>query len=122
MSFANRFCGSRAQGTHDPALSLHAHLVLVSGKAVTLQCEYETSHGRLICKVLLPYGEDLGLDQLKAGIAWHYKQYQDQQSSADGEAYDGLTATLPGGCSLPRNTVRYGARLPALNWQLRRPN
>lgn len=58
----------------------------MSGKAVTLQCEYERSYGRLICKVLLPYGEDLCLDQVKGGIAWHYKQYQDEQSPADGKA------------------------------------
>ncbi len=46
---------------------------LVLGKAVTLQCEYERSYGRLICKVLLPNGDDVCLDQLKAGMAWHYK-------------------------------------------------
>jgi endonuclease YncB( thermonuclease family) len=47
---------------------------LVSRKAVTLQCKYERSYGRLICKVLLPYGEDLCLDHVKAGMPWHYKQ------------------------------------------------
>jgi Staphylococcal nuclease homologue len=30
---------------------------------------------------------DLCLDQVKAGMAWHYKQYQDEQSAADREAY-----------------------------------
>jgi endonuclease YncB( thermonuclease family) len=42
----------------------------VSGKAVTLKWEYERSYGRLICKVLLPNGEDICLDQVKAGMAW----------------------------------------------------
>jgi endonuclease YncB( thermonuclease family) len=60
---------------------------LVFGKGVTLQCEYERSYGRLICKILLSDGEDLCLDQVKAGMAWHYKQYQDEQSPADREAY-----------------------------------
>jgi len=60
---------------------------LVSGKAVRLECENERSYGRMICKVLLPDGEDACLDQVKAGMAWHYKQYQDEQSTADREAY-----------------------------------
>ena len=60
---------------------------LVSGKSVALKCEYERSYGRLICTVLLPDGEDVCLDQVKAGMAWHYKQYQDEQSPADRETY-----------------------------------
>lgn len=60
---------------------------LVSGKTVALECENERSYGRFICKVLLPNGEDVCLDQAKIGMAWHYKQYQDQQSTADRETY-----------------------------------
>jgi endonuclease YncB( thermonuclease family) len=60
---------------------------LVSGKAVRLECENERSYGRLICKVLLPDGEDVCLDQVKAGVAWHYKQYEDEQCPTDREAY-----------------------------------
>lgn len=60
---------------------------LISAKSVTLECENETSYGRLICKILLPNGEDVCLDEVKAGMAWHYKQYQDEQSAADRQAY-----------------------------------
>jgi endonuclease YncB( thermonuclease family) len=60
---------------------------LVSGKTVALECENERSYGRFICKVLLPNGEDVCLDQAKTGMAWHYKQYQDEQSTADRETY-----------------------------------
>jgi endonuclease YncB( thermonuclease family) len=64
------------------------HLIaLISGKTVALECENERSYGRLICKILLPDGEDVCLDQVKAGMAWHYKQFQDEQSPADREAY-----------------------------------
>ncbi len=60
---------------------------LVSGKSVALQCKNERSYGPLICKVLLPDGEDVCLAQAKAGMAWHYKEYQDNQSPADRETY-----------------------------------
>jgi endonuclease YncB( thermonuclease family) len=66
---------------------------LVSGKTVTLQCENERSYGRLICKILLPSGGDVDLDQVKAGMAWHYKQYQDEQSPADQTAYAAAECT-----------------------------
>ena len=42
---------------------------------------------RLICKILLPNDEDMCLDQVKSGMAWHYKQYQDEQSPADRDGY-----------------------------------
>jgi endonuclease YncB( thermonuclease family) len=60
---------------------------LISGKTVALECENERSYGRLICKILAPNGEDVCLDQVKAGMAWHYKQFQDEQSPADRDAY-----------------------------------
>jgi endonuclease YncB( thermonuclease family) len=60
---------------------------LISGKTVTLECENEWSYGRLICKIILPSGEDVCLDQVKAGMAWHYKQYQDEQGTTDHQAY-----------------------------------
>jgi endonuclease YncB( thermonuclease family) len=75
---------------HDQAFGTQStqHLAsLISGKTVTLECENERSYGRLICKILLPGGEDVDLDQVKAGMAWHYKQYEDEQSPADREAY-----------------------------------
>jgi len=60
---------------------------LISGKTVTLDCGGGQSYGRLVCKVLLPKGEDVDLEQVKAGLAWHYKQYQDTQSPEDQRKY-----------------------------------
>ncbi len=75
---------------HGQAFSIEStkHLSeLVSGKSVSLDCGNEQSYGRLVCRVLLPSGEDTDLDQVKAGLAWHYKQYQDTQTSEDQSRY-----------------------------------
>lgn len=58
----------------------------VFGKSVTLQCGKEESYGRLVCKVL-PDDRDVCLEQVKAGMAWHYKQFEDEQTAADRESY-----------------------------------
>ena len=47
----------------------------------------------MICKVLLSGGEEAGLDQVKAGMAWHYKQYEDEQSATGREAYAAAKCT-----------------------------
>lgn len=60
---------------------------LVFGKTVTLDCNGQETYGRLVCKVLLPNGEDVDLDQVKAGLAWHYKQYAFSQSEEDQAKY-----------------------------------
>lgn len=60
---------------------------LVLDKAVTLDCSALDPYQRLVCKILLPNGEDVDLDQIKAGMAWHYKQYQRLQSATDRAAY-----------------------------------
>jgi endonuclease YncB( thermonuclease family) len=66
---------------------------VVSGKRITLDCENERSYGRLICKIWLPDGQDVDLDQVKIGMAWHYKQYEDEQSPADRVAYAAAECT-----------------------------
>jgi endonuclease YncB( thermonuclease family) len=65
-----------------------AHLsALVDGKNVNLDCTGEESYKRLICKIQLLNGEDVDLDQIKAGMAWHYKQYQRLQTATDRSTY-----------------------------------
>ena len=66
---------------------------LVSGKNVNLECENELSYEEIICKVFLPAGEDAGLAQLKAGMAWHYKQYEDEQSATGRALYAAAECT-----------------------------
>ena len=41
---------------------------------------------RIVGKVLLS-GEDVNLEQIKAGLAWHYKKYAREQSVDDRERY-----------------------------------
>jgi endonuclease YncB( thermonuclease family) len=60
---------------------------LVSGKSVTLDCNGQETYGRLVYKVLLFNGEDVDLDQIKAGLAWHYEQYAFSQSEEDQAKY-----------------------------------
>ena len=41
---------------------------------------------RILGKVLLS-GEDMNLEQVKAGLAWHYKKYESDQTTADRVKY-----------------------------------
>lgn len=50
-------------------------------------CKKIDKYQRLVCKVMVN-GIDLGLEQVKAGMAWHYKQYAREQSSQDREDYE----------------------------------
>lgn len=71
---------------------------LVSGKTVTI--EYEKRDHRIVGKILVdPPGEvfclaigcvkkvDAGLEQIKAGLAWHYKKHHNEQSEGDRQEY-----------------------------------
>jgi endonuclease YncB( thermonuclease family) len=73
---------------------------LVSGKTVTIEYEKRDRYKRIIGKVLVgPPGEvfcmaldcvnkiDAGLEQIKKGLAWHYKYYQMEQSEEDRRLY-----------------------------------
>ena len=73
---------------------------LVSGKTVTIEYEKRDRYKRIVGKVLVdPPGEvfcmaldcvkkiDVGLEQIIAGLAWHYKYYQMEQSEEDRRLY-----------------------------------
>jgi endonuclease YncB( thermonuclease family) len=59
---------------------------LVFGKPVTVEYEKYDRYGRIVGKILNG-GHDASLEQLRVGLAWHYKQYQRDQSRADRSAY-----------------------------------
>jgi hypothetical protein len=50
-------------------------------KEVDLDWSGEDRYSRLVCKVLLPDGDDASLDQVKAGMALHYKQPNSMRES-----------------------------------------
>lgn len=60
---------------------------LVFGKDITVTYYKTDQYGRLVGKILLE-GKDVNLEQVKAGMAWHYKEYQREQTPTDRELYD----------------------------------
>ena len=80
--------------------STQSLLELTSGKTVVIEYEKRDRYKRIIGKVLVdPPGEvfcmaldcvkkiDAGLEQIRGGLAWHYKKYQGEQSVEDRGAY-----------------------------------
>lgn len=59
---------------------------LAFGKQAALECGKEESYGRLVCKVMVD-GHDVCLQQVKGGMAWHYKQFENEQTPGDRKAY-----------------------------------
>jgi endonuclease YncB( thermonuclease family) len=68
---------------------------MAHGKAVRIVWEKRDRYGRLVARVLLAecarpgcaYTVDAGLEQIKAGLAWHYKQYAREQPPAERSQY-----------------------------------
>ena len=48
---------------------------LIAGKSVIVDFDKRDRYRRILGKVLLD-GEDMNLEQLRAGLSWHYKKYQ----------------------------------------------
>lgn len=63
--------------------SLHE---MVHGKQVTVDYQKKDKYGRVVGKILLN-STDVCLEQLKRGMAWHYKQYANEQPKEDRETY-----------------------------------
>lgn len=59
---------------------------LVFGKEITILYSKTDQYGRLVGKIIVE-GKDVNLAQVKAGLAWHYKEYQREQTPEDRELY-----------------------------------
>ncbi len=59
---------------------------LIFGRQVVVEYEKTDQYGRTLGKVIVG-GRDMNLEQVKAGLAWHYKYYQNEQSPNDRRLY-----------------------------------
>ena len=59
---------------------------LVHGRDVVVEWNKRDRYGRILGKVLVG-SVDANLEQIRAGLAWHYKQYEREQSREDRETY-----------------------------------
>jgi endonuclease YncB( thermonuclease family) len=59
---------------------------LIFGKTIEVITTKTDKYGRTVGKVLLN-GEDINLRQIKDGFAWHYKEYENEQTLADRKLY-----------------------------------
>ena len=100
---------------------------MVFGKQVTVIWEKVDKYKRTVGKVLLD-GKDINIEQVKAGLAWHYKKYADEQPPEDRITYakaeeDARAARLglwqdpnptpPGEWRVDAKTERWGPAPPA---------
>ena len=59
---------------------------MVFGKQVTVLYSKMDKYRRVVGKVLID-GKDVNIEQVKAGLAWHYKKYQEEQPQEDRVSY-----------------------------------
>lgn len=59
---------------------------MVMGRTVTVEYGKLDRYKRIVGKITLN-GTDICLEQIKAGLAWHYKKYMKEQSAADRTIY-----------------------------------
>ncbi len=59
---------------------------LVFQKRVEVRCHKKDRYGREVCAVYVSL-RDVGLEQVRAGMAWHYKAYQHEQTTQDRLVY-----------------------------------
>lgn len=87
---------------------------LVFGASVRVEYEKHDRYGRIVGKILKD-GRDASLEQLRAGLAWHYKQYQREQSREDRYAYAEVEHEAQ---QLHAGLWRDAAPVPPWTWRL----
>lgn len=60
---------------------------LVFNRLVEVETDKRDKYGREVGKILIT-GQDVNLTQVTRGLAWHYKQYEREQSAIDRKLYD----------------------------------
>lgn len=58
----------------------------IAGKDVSVEFAKKDRYGRIIGKIIFN-NVDVCLEQIQAGLAWHYKKYQREQNKEDRVAY-----------------------------------
>jgi endonuclease YncB( thermonuclease family) len=58
----------------------------VAGKTVTIDWNKRDRYKRIVGKVMLN-GKDINLEQIREGLAWHYKAYEREQDVEDRSIY-----------------------------------
>jgi endonuclease YncB( thermonuclease family) len=64
---------------------------LVHGQRVDAHCPKRDRYGREVCSVYLG-ARDVGLEQVRSGYAWWYREYAREQTPADRAAYEAAEA------------------------------
>lgn len=59
---------------------------MIFGKQVDVEWSKQDRYGRTVGKIMLG-GVDICLEQVRRGMAWHYKQYQQEQPARDRVIY-----------------------------------
>jgi endonuclease YncB( thermonuclease family) len=59
---------------------------LVHGRTAQAHCSKADRYGRAVCRVTVD-GVDVGLEQIRRGLAWHYVRYADEQGAVERAAY-----------------------------------
>lgn len=60
---------------------------LTFGKEAQAECRKKDRYGRDVCTVRVA-GNDVGLEQLKAGLGWWYREYAREQTPKERQAYE----------------------------------
>lgn len=87
---------------------------IVFEQQVEIEWSKRDRYRRLVGKVL-SNGDDVCLQQIKAGMAWHYKYYQNEQSTSDRTLY----ATAENEARSARLGL-WSDEIPVPPWQFRR--
>lgn len=60
---------------------------LVANRAVIVETSKQDRYGRYVGKVLVD-GQDVNVEQIRRGLAWVYRQYEQELSDSDRQRYD----------------------------------
>ncbi len=61
---------------------------MAHGRRAVAECPKTDRYGRAVCRVTVD-GVDVGLEQVRRGLAWHYVKYAREQSPIDRMRYAG---------------------------------
>ena len=82
---------------------------LIAGKTVGIKTDSQDGYGRYIVWVYTPEGKDVSAEMLKAGMAWHYKEYDSS------ELYETLEITAK-----KKKTGLWVYKAPVAPWDFRK--